>query len=90
VALTTRAEHFSKTTRRRARDARSHAWLWPQDLLCTALSCIVGKPKLIVAGCGNPGLRDATSGHEQTQRADWHGCQADRRGGHQAPEQQEM
>jgi len=40
----------------------------------------LGAPKVIVAGYGNPGLRDATSGQEQTQRADWHGCQADRRG----------
>jgi hypothetical protein len=28
-----------------------------QDLLCTALPFIVGAPKVIVAGCGNPGLR---------------------------------
>jgi hypothetical protein len=34
VALTARAEHFSKTTRRCARDAGSHVWLWRQDPLC--------------------------------------------------------
>ena len=58
------------------------------DMLCTALPFIVGAPKVIAAGHGKPELRDVTSGREQTQRAVWRGCQADRRGGHQAPEQQ--
>jgi hypothetical protein len=92
-AKTRGADHESGTflqdTRRYASDAGSHVRHGFHDLLCTALPFIVGAPKVILAGYGNPGLRDVTSGQQQTQRPGWHGCEADQPGGHQAPEQQE-